>query len=122
MRRATGVTVSAGRLGTTIDAERQPEKMQVLTERTAELEWLFSITGKLKGAADEKRVIEELLRAAAERLNCAFAVLCVPEKRICVEHGLDPSQLFAWRRKALALGDGRAGFWGGGPSGQVRAG
>ena len=78
-------------------ASRKPAKVQVLTERTAELEWLFSITGKLKGAADEKRVIEELLRAAAERLNSALAVLCVPEKRICVEYGSDPSQLAALR-------------------------
>jgi diguanylate cyclase (GGDEF)-like protein len=78
-------------------ARREPAKVQVLTERTAELEWLFGITGKLKGAADEKRVIEELLHAAAERLNSAFAVLCVPEKRICVEHGFDPAQLTALR-------------------------
>jgi diguanylate cyclase (GGDEF)-like protein len=78
-------------------ARREPVKAQVLTERTAELEWLFSITGRLKGAADEKRVIEELLHAATERLNCAFAVLCVPEKRICVEYGRDPTQLAALR-------------------------
>ena len=78
-------------------ARREPAKAQVLTERTAELEWLFSITGKLKGAADEKRVIEELLHAATERLNSAFAVLYVPEKRICVEHGFDPAQLAALR-------------------------
>jgi hypothetical protein len=78
-------------------ARREPARAQVLTERTAELEWLFSITGKLKGAADEKRVIEELLHAAAERLNSAFAVLCVPEKRICVEYGRDPTQLAALR-------------------------
>ena len=50
-------------------ARREPAKVRVLTERTAELEWLFRVTGGLKGAADERRVIEELLHAAAERLS-----------------------------------------------------
>jgi transposase len=38
---------------------------------------------------------------------------------IARSHGLDPSQLFAWRRKALA--SGMAAFGGSRPSGQVRA-
>jgi GGDEF domain-containing protein len=63
-------------------AATRPEtvKVRVLTERTAELEWLFELTGKLKGCTDERHVVEELLRAANERLNSGLTVLCVPEK------------------------------------------
>jgi diguanylate cyclase (GGDEF)-like protein len=56
-----------------------------LTERSAELEWLFKVTSNLKGAADDRRILEELLAAAMERLQSAFGVLLVPDKRIRVE-------------------------------------
>ena len=61
-------------------------KVQALTERTAELEWLFKVTGNLKGAADERRLVEELLIASTERLKAAFGVLFIPNKRLCIEH------------------------------------
>jgi diguanylate cyclase (GGDEF)-like protein len=64
-------------------------RVQALTERTAELEWLFEISGHLQGAADERRLVEELLIASTERLRCALGVLCVPEKRLCIEHQRD---------------------------------
>lgn len=73
-------------------SRRETTKTRVLSERTAELEWLFDVTGDLKGSMDEPHVVEELLRAAIERLNCALGVLCVPEKRICVEHTRGGSQ------------------------------
>jgi len=64
-------------------------RMRVLTERTAELEWLFDIAGKLNGACDERRVITELLRAACERLGSALGVLDVPDKNICIKVGVE---------------------------------
>lgn len=72
-------------------AASRPEsaKVRVLTERTAELEWLFELTGKLKGCTDERRVVEELLHAANERLNSGLTVLYVPEKHLCLKHGTD---------------------------------
>jgi diguanylate cyclase (GGDEF)-like protein len=56
--------------------------VQALTERTAELEWLFRITSDLHGATDDKKIIEGLLQAATERLGSALGVLCVPDKRL----------------------------------------
>ena len=60
--------------------------MQTLTDQTAELEWLFQITNTLNGPKDDKHLLEELLRAAAERLGCAYAVISIPERRLCLEH------------------------------------
>ncbi len=107
----------------------QPElkKLQTLTERTAELEWLFKVTSNLKGGADEQRMLEQLLRAATERLKSAFGVLLVPDKRLCMEHARDQRQagvlreawlqarqsLLTWvqrlRRPLVMNGAGRAG-------------
>lgn len=69
-------------------AARQPErkKLQTLTERTAELEWLFKVTSGLGGGSDEQRMLEQLLAAATERLKSAFGVLEVPDKGLCLEH------------------------------------
>jgi len=44
-------------------------KVQSLSERTQELEWLFQISSSLKGAVDDHRVVEELLVAATSRLE-----------------------------------------------------
>ena len=57
-------------------------KVRVLTEQTAELEWLFDITGRLGGGREDHGVIAELLRAACERLGSDLVVLQVPEKQI----------------------------------------
>jgi diguanylate cyclase (GGDEF)-like protein len=110
-------------------AASQPErkKLQTLTERTAELEWLFRITSDSKGSSDEQRALEQLLAAATERLKSAFGVLVVPDKNLCVEHVRDgrnegalreawararPS-LITWvqrqRRPLVVNGAGRAG-------------
>jgi diguanylate cyclase (GGDEF)-like protein len=82
-------------------------KVQALTERTAELEWLFKVTGNAKGAFDERRLVEELLVASAERLKCAFSVLSIPNKRLCIEHErdlLDAAPLKnAWRQTQAHL-------------------
>ncbi len=102
-------------------------KMQKLTERTAELEWLFKVTNNLKSSADDHGVIEELLAAAAKRLDSAVGVLCIPDKRmtIKVDAGTDASsglkdvwlqmqrQLIAWvlnkKTPLIVNGAGRAG-------------
>jgi diguanylate cyclase (GGDEF)-like protein len=71
-------------------AEQPPKsRLDILTERTAELEWLFKITSTLKGAADDRRLLEELLAAATERLSSAYGVISVPEKRVFIEHRRD---------------------------------
>jgi diguanylate cyclase (GGDEF)-like protein len=68
-------------------------RVRQLTERTAELEWLFSITSSLKGATDDRRMLTDLLCAAADRLECGYAVLAIPEKRLTLEHARESSDL-----------------------------
>lgn len=107
----------------------QPElkKLQTLTERTAELEWLFKVTSHLKSGSDEQQVLEQLLSAATDRLRSAFGVLLVPDKRLCMEHCRDErsaavlreawsrarQSLLTWvqrqRRPLVMNGAGRAG-------------
>jgi diguanylate cyclase (GGDEF)-like protein len=65
-------------------------KERLLSEQTAELEWLFQITNTLNGPKDDRHLLEELLRAAAARLDCAFAVISIPERRLSLEHDRDP--------------------------------
>lgn len=69
-------------------AADQPETQRIntLTERSTELEWLFNLTSGLKGASDDRRVLEELVRAAADRIESAYCLLVVPDRRIRIEH------------------------------------
>jgi diguanylate cyclase (GGDEF)-like protein len=69
-------------------AQPASKRLHTLTERSAELEWLFQVTSNLKGAADDRRILEELLSASTERLQSAFGVLIVPDKRIRIERDL----------------------------------
>ncbi len=77
-------------------------RIQTLTERTAELEWLFKVTSKLKGSTDEKLVLQELLDSAALRLESALGVIYIPGRRLCLERSQSPRHaaqlLEAWRR------------------------
>ncbi len=75
-------------------ASAQPEDQRIntLTERSSELEWLFQLTSSLKGGTDDRRILEELLSAAAQRLESGYAVLIVPDKRIRVEYGAGDCQ------------------------------
>ena len=73
-------------------ASPERNKKQILTERTAELEWLFKVTANLRGATDDRHVLEELLSAATERLKSAFGVIVVPDRRLCIEHVCDAQQ------------------------------
>jgi diguanylate cyclase (GGDEF)-like protein len=66
-------------------ASRSPVKVKELTQRTAELEWLFRVTNNLKGTVDDQRIIEELLAAATARLDAALGILCIPDKHLTVK-------------------------------------
>ena len=73
---------------------------QTLTERSAELEWLFKVTSNLKGAVDDRKVLSELLGAATARLKSALGVLYVPNKRLTIKSETDKANagalLEAW--------------------------
>jgi diguanylate cyclase (GGDEF)-like protein len=75
-------------------------RIETLTERSAELEWLFKVTSNLNGAVDDKRVLQELVAEATSRLNSALGVLYVPDKRLtvkCENHEAASISLFeAW--------------------------
>jgi len=82
-------------------------RIQTLTERTTELEWLFRVTSHLKGSVDEKHILQGLLDGAAKRLHGALAVLHIPGKRLCLERTRTPAyaapMLEAWRRTKTHL-------------------
>src|ERR1700744_285391 len=77
--------------------------MQLLTERTAELEWLFNLTGNLRGAADDREVVKELLQAATVRLESELGMLIVPERRMLVEFVRDGTQGVALQRMVSGM-------------------
>ena len=82
-------------------------KVRALTERTAELEWLFELTSGLKGSTDDKKIIQALLAAATGRLGSALGVLQVPDKRLTLTCTPDASAaaplLEAWQKSAPHL-------------------
>ena len=61
------------------------ERVQTMTDRTAELEWLFKVVSQSKGSGDDRYAIRELLAAATERLGASMGICAIPDKRICVE-------------------------------------
>jgi diguanylate cyclase (GGDEF)-like protein len=67
-------------------------KVQALTERTAELEWLFKITNTLKSSLDDRHILENLLAEATKHLNSAYGALAVPDKRLVVEYDAGSSK------------------------------
>lgn len=83
------------------------EKLDDLSERTAELEWLFKVTSDLKGAVEDHRVIEELLAAATARVSATLGILCIPDKRLNIKCERDGAAavplLEAWRQTKQAL-------------------
>jgi diguanylate cyclase (GGDEF)-like protein len=102
-------------------------RLEVLTGRAAELEWLFNLTADLKGAVDDKRILEQLVAQATARLNSALGVLYVPDKRLTIrcEHDKEVAaalleewsqmqeHLITWvqrqRRPMVVNGAGRSG-------------
>ncbi|MBV8909620.1 MAG: GGDEF domain-containing protein [Gammaproteobacteria bacterium] len=88
------------------NAPSEGSKLRSLSERTAELEWLFQITSKLNGANSDKSVIEELLAAATRRLHSALGALLIPEKQLSIEFATEraPIELRdAWKRTRAHL-------------------
>ena len=77
-------------------------RIQTLTERSRELEWLFRVTSKLKASLDEKHVLQELIDSAALRLESELAVIYIPSRRLCLERMRSASSaaplLEAWQR------------------------
>lgn len=63
-----------------------PARVQVLEERTQELEWLFSVSSRLSGTGGDDQQLGALLQEASERIGAAFAGIVIPEKRINVVH------------------------------------
>ena len=61
------------------------ERVQAMTDRTQELEWLFKVVSQHKGGGDDRYAIRELLAAATERLEASMGICAIPDKRICVE-------------------------------------
>ena len=57
-------------------------QVQQLTERTADLEWLFQVTAGPHAKGDDRRLLEELLQAATQRMEAAMGVLYIPGKRL----------------------------------------
>lgn len=60
---------------------RTDVRADVMTERTQELEWLFSATARLGARTDEQQ-LQVLLKEAADHIGASFAGLLIPEKRI----------------------------------------
>jgi predicted signal transduction protein with EAL and GGDEF domain len=81
-------------------------QVQTLTQRSAELEWLFKVTSNLKAGVDDKRILEQLVAEATSRLSSAFGVLYVPDKRLTVKCENDKSAsaplLEAWSQPPAA--------------------
>ncbi len=61
------------------------QRVQAMTERTAELERLFKVVSQQKGGGDDRYALRELLAAATERLETSMGICAIPDKRICVE-------------------------------------
>ncbi len=75
-------------------------RVQTLTERSAELEWLFKVTTSLKGGVDDKRILEALVAEATVRLESGLGILFVPDKRLTIrcenDKAASASLLEAW--------------------------
>ncbi len=67
-----------------------PGTVQSLSERTAELEWLFKVTHGFSAETHDRRVIEELLDASTVHLSARLGVLFVPERRMYLSSRRDP--------------------------------
>ena len=55
-----------------LQARPTARKSQELTERTQELEWLFTVTSELRSDSSDTAAVEQLLAAAMERMGAVF--------------------------------------------------
>lgn len=60
-------------------------RAQTLTERTAELEWLFKVTGTIRTSSNDQKVLDGILQAATQRIDAALGLLIIPDKRLRLE-------------------------------------
>jgi diguanylate cyclase (GGDEF)-like protein len=60
-------------------------RTQTLTERTAELEWLFEVTSAARTSSNDQKVLDGILDAATDRIGAALGLLIIPEKRLRLE-------------------------------------
>lgn len=72
-------------------------RVKQLTEQTADLEWLFGVTANSHAVGEDRRLIEELLEAATQRMGGALCVLCIPDKRLTVIYEGDKSHAIRLR-------------------------
>lgn len=81
-------------------AQPQRGRTQTLTERTAELEWLFKVTSSIKASSNDQKVLDGILVAATERIGAAMGLLLIPDKRLRFECSVDAASADALRRIA----------------------
>jgi diguanylate cyclase (GGDEF)-like protein len=66
-------------------AAPKSSRNQTLTERTAELEWLFKIAGTVRGSSGDPKTLDSVLSAATERIGAGVGILVIPDKRLRLE-------------------------------------
>jgi len=64
-------------------------QVKQLTEHSADLEWLFKVTAGPHVVANNRRLLEELLDAATQRMSSELGVLFIPDKRLTILHEND---------------------------------
>jgi diguanylate cyclase (GGDEF)-like protein len=69
-----------------LHARPRSRRSQELTERTQELEWLFTVTSELRADSNDTAAVEQLLTAAMERMGAVFGGIAIPEKRLNLTH------------------------------------
>lgn len=60
-------------------------KSRQAQDQTEELEWLFELSNELKGASADHRVLEQLVAAAAARLDSGVGLLLLPEDHVQIQ-------------------------------------
>ena len=65
-----------------IETRRPRSKAAELTDRTRELEWLYSVTARLHTGSGDTVAIQGLLAASVERMNASFGALVIPQRQI----------------------------------------
>jgi diguanylate cyclase (GGDEF)-like protein len=73
-------------------------RLRTLTQRSAQLEWLFNLTNSLRDSSDDARLIEKLLEAATERLEAGFGTMLIPDKRLSIERCVNSQSLALFNR------------------------
>lgn len=79
------LTPLLGCLGRQLEEDRARQTaMQLLTERSADLQWLLELPGGEPQGHAERSCLQALLAAASRRMRSALGVLYLPENRFCL--------------------------------------